>query len=200
MTPILSEIAGAFPNIEINIFRGPPHEIADKMKSGDLELAVSEPLGDEWERFDARKLYQEEFGLLVNRTHPLLQRNSVEIEDLVNERLLCRPYCSLTDMLELEFRKHGLTPPSKHEVPLVEDLASMVRANLGVGIWPKSREAGGDLRLAQIQGFDMNALISLYTVFGRKQSAAASTFVRLLRSKDWSAEGQPAIMAGESLH
>jgi DNA-binding transcriptional LysR family regulator len=200
LTPVLGEITNAFPEIEINIFRGPPHEVAERMKNGDLELAIAEPLGDQWARFDARKLYQEEFGLLINQTHPLSVREDIQIGDLVEERLLCRPYCALTDLLAQELQKLGLPVPSKHEVPLVEDLAGMVRANLGVGIWPKSRRAGSDLRLAALHGIDVNAWISLYTVFGRKQSLAASTFVRLLRSKDWSTTSSDTDATGESAH
>jgi DNA-binding transcriptional LysR family regulator len=199
ISPVLGEISGAFPHLEINIFRGPPHEIADKMKSGDVELAVAEPLGDGWERFDARKLYQEQFGVLLRREHPLAQRGPIELVDLAHERLLCRPYCALTDMLVEKFQSTGAPAPGRHEVPLVEDLIGMVRANLGVGIWPMSRKVGDDLSLSELRDVDMSAWISLYTVFGRKQSTAATTFIRLLRAKDWSPAGPAAELPMEVL-
>jgi DNA-binding transcriptional LysR family regulator len=192
VTPVLREVAEAFPNVEISIFRGPPHEIADKMKSGDVEIALVEPLDDGWERFDARKLYNEEFGLLINKSHALSARDELELNDLVNERLLSRPHCSLTAMLVAKLQSLGINDTARHEVPLIDDLAEMVKANLGVGIWPKSRMFKGELRLNDIQGFRMASWINLYTVAGRKHSIGAATFVRLLRSKDWSALGTPA--------
>jgi DNA-binding transcriptional LysR family regulator len=189
VTPVLREVAEAFPNIEINIFRGPPHEIADKMKNGDVEIALAEPLDDGWERFDTRKLYNEEFGLLINKDHELADRDVLKLQDLVHERLLCRPYCSLTDMLISRLQSLGVSHTTRHEVPLIDDVAQMVKANLGVGIWPKNRNFISELQLNQIQGFDMSAWINLYTVFGRKHSVGAAAFVRLMRSKDWSTLG-----------
>jgi DNA-binding transcriptional LysR family regulator len=191
VTPVLREVAEAFPNVEINIFRGPPHEIADKMKNGDVEIALVEPLDNSWERFDARKLYNEEFGLLINNGHALASRDVLELQDLVNERLLSRPHCSLTNMLADRLLSLGVTHIARHEVPLVDDLAEMVKANLGIGIWPKSRMFNGELRLNDIQGYRMASWINLYTIAGRKHSIGAATFVRLLRSKDWSALGTP---------
>ena len=185
VSPVLGEVAGAFPQLEINIFRGPPHEIAEKMKSGDVELAVAEPLGDSWERFEAKKLYEERFGLLMSRRHGFSQRNGIELGDLAQQKLLCRPYCSLTDLLVKKLQDLGVPNLARHEVPLIEDLAGMVRANLGVGIWPMSRQVGGDLAINVIHGFDMSARISLHTVVGRKHSLAAATLIRLLRAKDW---------------
>jgi DNA-binding transcriptional LysR family regulator len=191
VTPVLREVAQAFPNIEINIFRGPPHEIAEKMKSGDVEVALAEPLDNGWERFDARKLYNEEFGLLINKDHELAHHNQIELQDLVRERLLCRPYCSLADMLISRLQGLGVNHTTRHEVPLIDDVAQMVKANLGVGIWPKSHTFNSELTLNQIQGINMSAWINLYTISGRKHSIGAATFVKLLRSKDWSALGAP---------
>jgi DNA-binding transcriptional LysR family regulator len=174
--------------------------MAEKMKSGDVELAIAEPLGDGWERFETKKLYEEQFGLLVSKNHPLSQRNGVELQDLTREKLLCRPYCSLTDMLVKKLQDLGAQNLTRHEVPLIEDLAGMVRANLGVGIWPVSRNITGDLALNRIHGFDMSAWISLYTVFGRKHSTAAATFIRLLRAKDWSGNSHFESDSAETVH
>src|SRR5713101_6828979 len=41
LSPLLSEITTAFPRMEIKMFRGPPREIAEKLKSGEAEIAVA---------------------------------------------------------------------------------------------------------------------------------------------------------------
>ena len=69
LSPVLSQIAVAFPRIEIKVVRAPPHEIGERLKGGEAEVAIAAPLGEGWDRFEARKLYQERFGLLLNR-HP----------------------------------------------------------------------------------------------------------------------------------
>ena len=71
LLPMLSELARAFPKIEIKISRGPPHEISEQLKSGEAEIAISGPLTDAWDRLDARKLCVQEFGLLLTHDHRL---------------------------------------------------------------------------------------------------------------------------------
>lgn len=197
LLPVIGEISAAFPHIEINVFRGPPHEIADKLKTGDAEIAISSPLGDEWERFEAKKLYEEQFGLLLNKTHPLSRRNGLEPQDLIDVRLLCRPHCMLTDILVKKLKEAGAQSVKRHEVPSIEDVAGMVKANLGVGFWPMSRKLDNDLALNQIHGMDMHVWVELFTVFGRKHSVPAATFIKLLRARDWS---NGIMQSGESLH
>jgi DNA-binding transcriptional LysR family regulator len=195
MAPVLHEIAAAFPRIEINIFRGPPEEIAERMKAGEVELALAEPFDDDWERFDAKKLFEERFGLLMTKADGEAHHETVRVAELTKTRLLCRPKCQMTETLVQRVQEAGNMPPQKHEVPLFEDLAGMVRAHLGVGVWPMSRRIDQDLSFNKVEGIDLSAWIHLYTVFGRKQSTAAATFIKLLRVKDWPAEdeqNQPA--------
>src|SRR5581483_4811877 len=67
LSPLLAEITSVFPRIEIKMFRGPPHEIDQQLRSGEVELAIAGALGNSWERYDAKSLYKEPFGLLVCR-------------------------------------------------------------------------------------------------------------------------------------
>ncbi|HEX2714012.1 MAG TPA: LysR family transcriptional regulator [Candidatus Acidoferrales bacterium] len=81
LSPLLGEITRAFPRIEIKVFRGPPHEIADKLKSGEAEIAVAATISDGWERFDARRLYVERFGVLLSQHHELAKNNTSPLID-----------------------------------------------------------------------------------------------------------------------
>ena len=44
LSPMLGELAAAFPRIEIKISRGPPHEVGEKLKNGEAEIGISGPL------------------------------------------------------------------------------------------------------------------------------------------------------------
>lgn len=186
LQPMFAEITTAFPLIEIKVARGPPHEIAERLKVGEAEIALGGPLATGWDRFEKRKLYEEQYGLLMSRKHRLAGRNVVELKDLTTEHFLCRPHCWLADRLAGGLKQIGVHNISRHEVPLIDDLPGMVRANLGVGTWPLSRPIGDDLLLNRIDGLDMNRWIHLHTVAGRKHSLAAATFIKLLRVRDWS--------------
>lgn len=186
LSPMLGQLATAFPRIEIKILRGPPHEIGEKLKSGEAEMGISGPLGDGWDRLEARKLYEQQFGVLLNNDHRLYQSNSVSLADLRNERLLSRPHCALSELLVAKLRELGAQSIKKHEVPSMEDMPGLVQANFGVGIWPLTRKVSGNLAAREVSDIDMSRWVHVHTVFGRRLSSGASTFIGLLRAKDWS--------------
>jgi DNA-binding transcriptional LysR family regulator len=186
LSPVLIEVAAAFPKIEIKISRGHPQEIADKLRNGEVEIAIAGSIADDWERLESNMLYQQRFGLLLNREHRLARQNEVQVLDLREERLICRPHCALTAMLLERLKELGVPDMVKHEVPQIDDIPDLVQANFGVGIWPAARKLSGNLTVTHLQDVEMIRWIQVYTVFGRKHSAAAKTLAGLLRAKDWS--------------
>jgi DNA-binding transcriptional LysR family regulator len=186
LSPMLGELATAFPRIEIKISRGPPHEVAEKLKSGEAEIGISGALGDDWVRLEAKKLFEQHFGMLLSRDHRLSGRNGIELVDLKEERLLSWSHCTLSEMLLARLKELGAQNISKHEVPSMDDLPELVKAHFGVGIWPVARRLTGDLLVNQVHGIDMSRWVHVHTVFGRRLSVGASTFIGLLRTRDWS--------------
>jgi DNA-binding transcriptional LysR family regulator len=187
LSPLLTEISTAFPGIEVRVFRGPPVDIGEKLKNGDVELAIAGPLGDEWERFEARKLFEEQFGAVLTRRHPLSRLNAIQLPVLLTERLLCLPDCEMTERLTAQLQSLGAQKITKHEAPLVDDLLGLVRANFGVGILSMARRIPDDLCIREVEGVDLRRWIHVFTVAGRRRSIGATTLVKLLRAKDWSA-------------
>lgn len=186
LSPMLGELMKAFPNIEIKITRGPPHEISEKLKGGEVEIAISGPLGDGWERLEVKKLFEQEFGLLLNGDHRLSQRNGIELADLSDERLLSRSHCALCEVIAAKLKELGAHNFSKHEVPEIDDVPGLVRSRFGVGIWPVNRRLNGSFVISKVHGVAMSRWINLHTVFGRRLSAGGAALVGLMRTTDWS--------------
>jgi DNA-binding transcriptional LysR family regulator len=187
LSPLLTEISAAFPGIGVRVFRGPPVDIGEKLKSGDIELAIAGPLGNEWERFEARKLFEEQFGALLPRRHPLSRFDAIRLPVLLTERLLCLPHCEMTGRLTAQLQSLGERKIANHEAPLVDDLLGLVRANFGVGILPMARRIPDDLCIREVEGVDLRRWVHVFTVAGRPRSIGVATLVKLLRAKDWSA-------------
>jgi DNA-binding transcriptional LysR family regulator len=187
LSPLLTEISTAFPGIEVRVFRGAPLDIGEKLKSGDVELAIAGPLGEEWERFEARELFEEQFGALLTRHHSLSGLDAIQLPVLLTERLLCLSDCEMTERLTAKLQSLGAQKITKHEAPLVDDLLDLVRANFGVGILPMGRRVPDDLCIREVEGVDLKRWIHVFTVAGRPRSIGAATLVKLLRAKDWSA-------------
>lgn len=196
LAPVFGEINTAFPRIEIRMFRGPPQEIDERMRNGEVELAIAAMPGDGWERYDAKHLYIETFGLLMSRQHGLANESSVPLGRLAQERLLCRPQCEMAAKVAERLAAEGVKEVGTHEVPLIDDMTGLVRARFGIGIMPAGRRLPDDVCESELEGIDLSRRISVVTVAGRQHSPAAAALKSLLRAKDWtSAEARPGRRA-----
>jgi DNA-binding transcriptional LysR family regulator len=186
LSPMLSQIAEAFPKIEIRITRDPPQAILDKLKKGDVEVAVAGPLPDEWDRLENARLFEQRFGLLLDSSHRLANQAKVTLADLQDERLVSWPHFSLTDQLIERINQLGHRNVMRHEVQVIDDVPKMVQFNFGVGMWPLDRKTRGNLVLNQVENYDITRWVHVFSVFGRQHSPAAKTLATLLRVSDWS--------------
>jgi DNA-binding transcriptional LysR family regulator len=200
LSPFLAELYEAFPKIEIKVSRGPSEEIAEKLKSGEAEVGLSGPLANSWDRFEARKLYEQQFGILLCRDHKLSQKNHIELSDLAEERFLSRPKCAISEMLEARLRELGAHQLAKHEVPQLDDMPGLVQAHFGVGLWPTTKRHADNFRVSEVEGVDMKRWIHVHTVFGRRLTAGAAALVALLRAQDWASRQEQYQTCVETVH
>jgi DNA-binding transcriptional LysR family regulator len=186
LIPFLSELMRAMNGLELKFLRGRADEIAEIMKQGDADLAISGPIGASWERFDARPLFSEHFALLVSAGHRLAGRDSVDIDDLRQERLLSRTYCEMAEPLAAQLRSLGLPIAHGHEVASERDLISLLESNMGVAIAPRSTTVTPALRRLTVDKLDLERTVYLYAVAGRPRAAPAATLMKQLQAADWS--------------
>ena len=74
LVPIFRELSRAFPGLQLTVRRGSRAEIAEFLKSGEVELAVGGPLGEGWDRLDTHSLFDEPLVLLINSAHKFSNR------------------------------------------------------------------------------------------------------------------------------
>jgi len=177
----------AFKGLELRFLRGTREQIVDWLKKGEAEIAVAGPLGESWDRLDSWPLFTERFSLAVSAEHPLAGRKSIDLTELVKERLLIRTYCELVSEFIDFFKNRQLQLGICHKMGAEPDLITLIEANLGVGMLPESTTKSGRIRLVEVEGVDFKRTIYVYGVAGRQRSAAANALIRLLRAGDWSA-------------
>ena len=93
ITPILTELARAYPGLQLSCVRGTATDVLNALKAGDVEVAITASSGIEWERFDYWPLFEEGFALIVPKTHALSKRKKIKLADAVEEIYVFRPYC-----------------------------------------------------------------------------------------------------------
>lgn len=187
LVPALTELAKAFPGLELQFFRGDGASIAERLKSGGSELAVAGPLGETWERLDAWPLFDEGYELVVSKSHPLAMRNRVSLAEITDARLLSRPYCEQADELDAVLRNAGIEQKTGDHILSDQDLLSLLEANVGIALMPETARGHAALRGVAVDGVGLRRSVSLYAVAGRGRSAAANALTKLLRAADWTA-------------
>jgi len=196
----LAELERAFTNIQLTCQRVGVVEMIDRLRSGDAEVALAGPIQDSWDRLDSWPLFTEAHSIVVLSEHPFASRDSVDLSDLRDERLIVRPYCEQwQDWLAL-FEAVGVDVRQCHEVSSDHDAICLLEAGLGVGLLPQSIRVSGDLRKVALTK-PIERTIRIYAVAGRQRSPALSALLDLLRSADWTHYQQltPAIRSTEAL-
>ena len=186
LVPHLTELIGSFKGLELSFVRGTRDEVGEALKKGDSEIAIAGPLGTDWSRFDAWPLFSEDFVLMLSRGHPLATRNTIDVEQVKGERFLVRSYCEQADDLAQALSARGLAGLKGHVVASETDLATLLAANAGIAIGPRSTAHAAGAHAVPVGGLEVKRTVSAYAVAGRPRSQAATALLKLLRAADWS--------------
>lgn len=186
VAPRLASVQEGFERLQMRILRGTGHEIAEILKQGDAELAVSASLGNVWDRLDCWPLFDEPFLLVTSPQHRLANRAAVTLEDLRDERFVLRPYCDSTNEVLSVFQDRGIAVETCDEIASDDDLVTLLSAGVGAAMVPDSLPDHGRLTRIPITDLGVRRTVCLYGVAGRQRSAPATAIMTLLRASDWS--------------
>lgn len=186
--PALNEMYAAFPGIQLKLKRGSAAEIAELLKSGEADLALGGPLGDNWDRLEAWPMFSESFDLVVGSEHVLAGRNAVDLDvELIHDaQFLLHSGAELTDYERQTLGAAGINIANAHEVDSSRDMETLVNAGFGIGVVPATALRLGNLQHINFDGLDLRRTIAVYSVAGRLRSRETAALLNLLRSTDWS--------------
>jgi DNA-binding transcriptional LysR family regulator len=188
LTRILSELSRVFPGLHLNLLRGSGPEIVAWLKSGEAELAIAGPLGETWERLEAVALYDEPINLFVSGKHRLAARKAAEFEDLASETLLINTASEMADKIAGCLKETAAGTARSHRVASLDDLLTLLKANLGVAIIPLGIGSLAGLSLVPLGGLELVRTVSVYSAAGRRRGTACATLLNMLRAADWGFE------------
>jgi DNA-binding transcriptional LysR family regulator len=185
----LAEMQRAFPHLQLQIKRGNGAQIADWLKSGEIELAFGGPLGETWDRLDSWPMFSESFDLVVAGDHELARVNDIElqVELLRKERLLVHTMQDGAELTRASIEQTGIRVNDAHEVCCNRDLEALVHAKFGVAIMPRSAFRSRDLTHLPCPGLDRMRTVAAYSIAGRPRSRECTAMLNLIRAVDWEA-------------
>ena len=198
VAPRLAALQGQFERLQLKLLRGNGEEIAEALKNGDADLAITASLGDNWERLDRWPLFEEPFLFVTSHTHRLANRSMVTMEDLSDERLVLRPYCDSTNVLLSVLRDRGVAVENCDEITSDDDLVTLLQASSAGAVAPASLADGGRLARIPIADLELRRTVCLYGVAGRQRTAAATAIMKMLRGAHWTGGPDEAAQQGRA--
>lgn len=173
----LGQVIADYPDAEISVMRGSNEDIVEYLKSGEATLAISDSDLGTWERLDSWLIDREPYVLVANRLHRCATRQPVPINDLVRERLICLPYCSLArDLLDMAEQGDGVSG-GMCQVDTLSDIFTLLRLNAGVALLPRALPLPDGLVRVETEGLQLGHDTRLFAVAGRKRGRPAASFV-----------------------
>ena len=172
------------PHVELRVLhaKGGSLELAERLRHGELDVAFLSLPERRPPGLEVRVLAEESVELACPRDHPLATRTGVELAELADETFIDSPAGWGTRIAnDAAFARAGIRRTVMLEVDDVPDLLAMVRAGLGVALFPPSLAGARDgLALVPIRRFAPTFEISVATPTIRRPSAAARALLDVL--------------------
>jgi DNA-binding transcriptional LysR family regulator len=138
LPPLLLAIRDELPHIRV-IFRPlAAHELRQRVRSGDIDLAfVLEP-AQESAGLRVEALTEEAVGLVASPLHRLNGAESISPQQLMHEHLLLtEASCSYRRLFERTLFDAGVVPQERFELQSVEAIKQLAIAGLGIAVLPE---------------------------------------------------------------
>jgi DNA-binding transcriptional LysR family regulator len=153
--PLLTDLSQRYPEVNVVVLDATTSSLVLNLVSGAVDLAVVNLPLDEAE-LSVEPLFDEDRLLIVPSWHPLYDRDSVRLDELVEHELLLEaPGTAFRDVLDAAAAQQGVKLRPKAEFDGMRLLASLAFTGFGAGIVPASAApagVGGDWRRIAIEG------------------------------------------------
>lgn len=180
----ISRFQRSYPRIQIQIHEGSSQEMAQRVVSNEIDLAIVGRLQYD-EQLKVIPFFEDELVLLASPGHPLSAKRSVSIEDLRGENLILREKGSGTRrLIEKVLEKTSLVSSVFIESGNVDFIKELVRIGDGITLLAKmgvdQDVMKGDLKILPLEEGTFRLGIDIITNRDRELSTADTAFLEVL--------------------
>jgi DNA-binding transcriptional LysR family regulator len=134
---IIKGFHNLYPDIKIKLSEDDSKKVKQEIRDGILDLGVVMLPVDEKE-FDVVPFVSDELSLFVHHSHPLAEREKVEMKELQNETfILFKEEFAIHEIIIQECVRAGFHPEIAYESSEWDFICGMIGENLGISIFPK---------------------------------------------------------------
>lgn len=170
----------------LELLDGSERDLAERLDRGRLDIALT-VLRPHHARFRPEALRSERYLMVLPADHPLAGLETVEAEQLAEDRMVVRRHCEALPEINRFFTDRGVRPGFLLKTTDDARVLAMVRSGAGIGMMP---ESFGDpaqrdkLRFVRVADFDLQREIGLlYAAGSSALRYEASPFIGLVRER-----------------
>jgi LysR family transcriptional regulator, cyn operon transcriptional activator len=140
---VFEEFRRTYPGVELQIITGTADSIVIDLRSGNLDIGLISELSEGWR---AEKdvvyehLYDEEFSLVVSKSHHLAKKKSIKWSELKDVPIIAFPRNSrIRRLIDGFFQENGVIPKVVMELENEEAIEKMIEVSCGAGFLARRR-------------------------------------------------------------
>jgi DNA-binding transcriptional LysR family regulator len=140
----------------------------------------------EEKEFDVIPFIYEELSLFVHNTHPLAQREKVEMKELKNENFILFKQELIHSLIIRECLRAGFHPKIAYEISEWGFISEMIGENIGISICPKPIAKKVDQDLIKVISIDNPSFpwnLGFISKKGKHASPAVSEFIQYISAQ-----------------
>lgn len=185
LSQLLAGFQRDFDSVEVTVQEGGIADISRRLRDGELDLAVLNPLEKFSSDFTLIPLYKERYVVIVAAEHRLAASSGIALTELSGEAYVDRLACEMREMVMsvCEIREVDLYARFRSER---EDwVQAMVLARIGFAFMPEYSVTLPGLISRPLIDPEVHREVALASVPGRPHSPAIAAFVRAARTFPW---------------
>jgi DNA-binding transcriptional LysR family regulator len=186
LAPAIAEFAREAPGCELAVHQGSPRDLAAKITSETLDVALLNVVDDIAPSLRAQSLYLERYQVILPPNHPLLASDVITLAALANYPYVDRLLCELRDVVASVSAERGIPLYAKFRSEREDWVEGLVRAGLGFAFMPEYCILERDTPRRLLVDPEVTRTISVLTAPSRALPPAAATLTKILSRHVWS--------------
>jgi LysR family cys regulon transcriptional activator len=136
LPPLLTQLRSGYPNVNISLHQGTPHQAAKMVMEGLADIAIATESLTDFDELVTLPCYHWQHVLVMPPEHPLSQQNKpISLKQLSTFPLITyHPTFTGRQRIDTAFTKHHLVPNIALEAIDSDVIKTYVRIGMGVGI------------------------------------------------------------------
>ncbi|MGE0768200.1 MAG: LysR family transcriptional regulator [Hyphomicrobiaceae bacterium] len=181
----LGKVEREHQGVELSLSELPIAELKQQLDSGDLDVAIVNPLPGIGDAYRIIKLYDETYVVVLPPGHRLSEHNTIALAELSGEAYVDRLACEMREVVMATCMENKVELYARFRSEREDWVQAMVREGIGFAFVPEYAVSVPGLVQRPLVEPRVTRSIGLATVVGRQFSSGVKAFMQAAQAYPW---------------